>query len=187
MFHNHPEPGLARFRAAEAWHEPDGRQCGAGRMSAVRAIDAIDRKLLGELQRDASLSLADLAERVGASTASCWRRIRALEADGVLGRHVRLVDATRLGRGVNVLCHVRMKTHSAESTESFESFVASRDEIIECYSMSGDWDYLLRILVADVEDYSHFLMRVVLRHPAIATGSSHFALAQVKYTTAVPL
>lgn len=153
----------------------------------VRALDAIDRKLLTELQRDASLSHADLAERVGASTASCWRRIRALEADGVLGPHVRLVDATRIGRGVNVLCHVRMKNHLLETVEAFENFIASRDEIIECYSMSGGWDYLLRILVADVEDYNRFLMRIVLRHPSVATGSSHFALAQVKYTTAVPL
>lgn len=156
-------------------------------MSPPRDLDEIDRKLLGELQRDASLSHAELADRVGASTASCWRRIRALEADGVLGRHVRLVDANRIGRGVNVLCHLKIKNHSAETTEAFERFVASRDEIIECYSMSGDWDYLLRILVADVEDYNHFLMRTVLRHPAVASGSSHFALAQVKYTTAVPL
>lgn len=156
-------------------------------MSAPRELDVIDRKLLAELQRDASLSHAELADRVGASTASCWRRIRALETDGVLGRHIRLVNSDRIGRGVNVLCNVRMRSHSAEATEAFESFVESRDEIIECYSMSGDWDYLLRILVADVEDYNHFLMRILLRHPSVATGSSHFALAQIKYTTAVPL
>lgn len=156
-------------------------------MSLARQLDAIDRKLLHELQRDASLSHAELAERVGASTASCWRRIRALEADGVLGRQVRLVDAARIGRGVNVLCHIKIKNHSTQTTEAFETFIASRAEIIECYSMSGDWDYLLRILVADVEDYNRFLMRTVLRHPSVATGSSHFALAQVKYTTAVPI
>jgi Lrp/AsnC family transcriptional regulator len=156
-------------------------------MSATRNLDAIDRKLLSELQRDASLSHAELADRVGASTASCWRRIRALETDGVLGRHVRLVEPARIGRGVNVLCHIKIKNHSAETTEAFESFVASRNEIIECYSMSGDWDYLLRILVADVDDYNHFLMRTVVRHPSVATGSSHFALSQVKYTTAVPI
>lgn len=156
-------------------------------MSAVRPLDPIDRKLLHELQRDASISHADLAERVGASTASCWRRIRALEADGVIVRQVRLVDAKRIGRGLNVICHIKIRNHSAETTEAFESFIASRDEIIECYSMSGDWDYLLRILVADVEDYNRFLMRMVLRHPSVATGSSHFALAQVKYTTAIPL
>jgi Lrp/AsnC family transcriptional regulator len=156
-------------------------------MSGVRRLDPIDRKLLHELQRDASISHAELAERVGASTASCWRRMRALEADGVLGRQVRLVNAARIGRGVNVICHIKVKNHSVETTEAFESFVASRDEIIECYSMSGDWDYLLRILVADVEDYNRFLMRTVLRHPSVATGSSHFALSQVKYTTAVPI
>ncbi len=156
-------------------------------MTEERKIDAIDRKLLHELQRDASISHAELAERVGASTASCWRRMRALEADGVLGRQVRLVDAARLGRGVNVICHIKIKNHSIETTEAFESFITSRDEIMECYSMSGDWDYLLRILVADVEDYNRFLMRTVLRHPSVATGASHFALSQVKYTTAVPL
>lgn len=156
-------------------------------MTEQRKIDAIDRKLLHELQRDASISHAELAERVGASTASCWRRIRALEADRILGSQVRLVDTARLGRGVNVICHIKIKNHLIETTEAFESFIASREEIIECYSMSGDWDYLLRILVADVEDYNRFLMRTVLRHPSVATGSSHFALAQVKYTTAVPL
>lgn len=156
-------------------------------MSLTRPFDAIDRKLLQELQRDASISHAELAERVGASTASCWRRMRALEADGVLGRQVRLVDAARLGRGVNVLCHIKIKNHLAETTEAFENFIASRDEIMDCYSMSGDWDYLLRIVVAGVEDYNRFLMRTVLRHPSVATGSSHFALSQVKYTTVVPI
>lgn len=152
-----------------------------------RPLDAIDRKLLHQLQRDASISHAELAERVGASTASCWRRMRALEADGVLGHQIRLVNSARLGRSLNVLCHIKIKNHNAETTEAFEAFITSRDEIIECYSMSGDWDYLLRILVADVEEYNHFLMRTVLRHPTVATGSSHFALSQVKYTTAVPV
>lgn len=156
-------------------------------MSDTRQLDAIDRRLLQQLQQDASISHADLAERVGASTASCWRRVRALEGDGILGKTVRLVDPRRLGRGVIVICHVKIKNHLSETTESFEDFVRTRDEIIECYAMSGDWDYLLRILVADVDDYTRFLMRTVLRHPSVATGSSQFALAQVKYTTAVPV
>ncbi len=156
-------------------------------MSGVERFDAIDRKLLIELQRDGSLSQAELAERVGASSASCWRRIRALEARGILGANVRLVDPGKVGCGVHVLCHLRMKSHAAEDVAAFERFVEERDEIAECYSMSGDWDYLLIVLVADVDDYNHFLMRTVLRHPSVATGSSHFALAQVKYTTAVPV
>lgn len=154
-------------------------------MTQAARLDAIDRKILAALQEDASLSHAELAERVGASTASCWRRIRALEADGVLGRHVRLVDPARLGRGVHVLCHIKLKGHATENVEAFETFVRSRAEIMECYATSGDWDYVLRILVADVDDYAHFLMRTVLRHPSVATGASEFALAQIKYTTAV--
>ncbi|MEQ8741619.1 Lrp/AsnC family transcriptional regulator [Parasphingorhabdus sp.] len=156
-------------------------------MSGANGFDAIDKKLLTELQRDGSLSQADLAERVGASSASCWRRIRALEAKGVLGAHVRLVDPRKVGRGVHVLCHIRMQSHAAKDVSAFESFVAERDEIAECYSMSGDWDYLLIVLVANVDHYNEFLMRTVLRHPSVSTGSSHFALSQVKYTTAVPV
>lgn len=156
-------------------------------MTTPRPLDEIDRRLLRALQADASISHAELAEQVGASTASCWRRTRALEADGVLLRQVRLVDAALVGRGVNVICHLRIKNHGSETTEAFEAFVQSREEIIECYSMSGEWDYMLRILVADVEDYNRFLMRTVLRHPSVASGSSHFALAQVKCTTAVPV
>lgn len=155
-------------------------------MSAAR-LDAVDRKLLHELQRDGSLSQAELALRVGASSASCWRRIRALEMSGVLGATVRLVAPQKVGRGVHVICHIRMKSHSAEAVSAFEHFVTQRDEIMECYSMSGDWDYLLIILVSGVEDYNHFLMQTVLRHPSVATGASHFALAQVKYATAIPV
>lgn len=156
-------------------------------MTKAAPLDSVDRKILAQLQVDASLSLAELGDRVGASTASCWRRIRALEGAGILGKQVRIVHAGSVGRGVNVLCHIKIRNHSAEAVDAFEAFVHSRSEIIECYSMSGDWDYLLRILVADVDDYNHFLMRTVLRHPSVATGSSHFALAQVKYTTAVPV
>ncbi|MCX7057793.1 MAG: Lrp/AsnC family transcriptional regulator [Pseudomonadota bacterium] len=150
-------------------------------------IDEIDRRLLRALQNDAGLSQAALAEEVGVSSASCWRRIQALEAKGVLRKNVRLLDARRVGRGVNVLCHVRMNSHSPESRGAFEHFVADRPEVMECYSMSGEWDYLLRVVVADVADYERFLMRDLLAHPRVATASSHFALGQVKYTTALPI
>lgn len=156
-------------------------------MSDVARLDAIDRKLLVELQRDASLSHAALADRVGASTASCWRRIRALESVGVLRGPVRLVDPARVGRGVAVYCYIRLKNHAPEAGEEFEGFVNSRPEIIECCAMSGDWDYLLRIVVEGVDDYHVFLRKTVLRHPSVATASSQFALAQIKYTTAIPV
>ncbi len=150
-------------------------------------IDEVDQQLLRALQRDASLSVASLAEQVGASAASCWRHIRALEESGILRKAVRLVNPQLIGRGVNVVCQVRVKSHSLEVRNSFEQFVASQDEIMECYSMSGEWDYLLRIVTGDVVSYDRFLMRSLLGHPAVATAASHFALNQVKYTTALPL
>lgn len=150
-------------------------------------LDPIDRRILAQLQADATLSNAELAERVGSSAASCWRRVRSLEAAGVLGPAVRLLDPHAIGRSVNVLCNVRMRSHARDMRSAFEAFVADRAEILECYSMSGDWDYLLRVVVSGVADYEQFLMRVLLEHPAVGGASSHFALSQTKYTTALPI
>lgn len=150
-------------------------------------ISALDRKILRLLQKDASLSHAALAEQVGASPASVWRRIRALEQAGVLGANVRLVDPARVGRGVNVMLQVRMRSHAPDQRLEFEAFVQTRPEILECHSMSGEWDYQMRIVAADVADYERFLMREMLNHPNVATSASHFALSQVKYTTALPV
>jgi len=150
-------------------------------------IDAVDRRILTALQQDASLSHQELAERVGASSASCWRRIKALEQAGVLTRTVRLVDPDRVGRGVNVLCNIRMRSHAREARSAFEQFVDGRPEIVECFSMSGEWDYLIRVVVADVKDYNRFLMQILLGHPSVAGAASHFALSMTKYTTALPL
>jgi DNA-binding Lrp family transcriptional regulator len=156
-------------------------------MKETDQIDAVDRRIIRELQRDASLSHAALAERVGASAASVWRRVRALEGAGVLGRTVRLADAHALGRSVNVLCQVRMTRQTISARAEFEEFIQSREEIVECYAMSGEWDYLLRIAVQDVADYDRFVMRGVLAHPSVANAASNFALRQVKYTTEIPV
>jgi DNA-binding Lrp family transcriptional regulator len=150
-------------------------------------LDEIDRRLIRALQEDATLSQAALAERVGASPASCWRRIRALEQVGVLKETVRLVDPRKVGRGVSVIVQVRLKSHAGELKEAFETFLRERPEIMECHSMSGEWDYLMRIVVADVADYERFLSHELLNHPNVATSTSHFALSRVKYTTAVPI
>ena len=156
-------------------------------MKSPIELDAIDRRILAVLQSDASLSSAELAERVGSSAASCWRRVKALEAAGILGPAVRLLDAEAIGRKVNVLCNIRVRSHVRDVRASFEEFVCQRQEIMECYSMSGEWDYLIRVVVADVEDYERFLMRVLLEHPAVGSASSHFALSVTKYTTALPV
>jgi Lrp/AsnC family transcriptional regulator len=156
-------------------------------MEKSHQIDAVDRRIIAELQRDAGLSHAELAQRVGSSPASVWRRIRALEDAGILLGAVRLVDAAKVGCGVNVLCDIRVRSHSIEVRSSFEDFVRERPEILECFSMSGEWDYLLRIVARDVADYEAFLMRTLLNHPAVANASSHFALSVTKHTTALPI
>ncbi len=150
-------------------------------------LDEIDRRILRELQIDAGQSHAALAERVGASPASVWRRIKSLEASGLLGPTVRLVDPERLGRGVHVMCQVRLKSHAADQRQALEAFLHGRPEVMECYSMSGEWDYLMRVVVADVADYERFLMRELLTNANVANAASHFALNQVKYTTALPV
>jgi Lrp/AsnC family transcriptional regulator len=150
-------------------------------------LDAIDKRIVALLQCDATLSHAELAERVGASSASCWRRLKAMEAAGVLIATVRLADPAKLGRGVNVLCSVRVVSQLHASSIAFEDFIRTQPEIVECYSMSGDSDYLLRIVARDVAGYNEFLMGKMLKHPAVASASSHFALETIKFTTAVPV
>jgi Lrp/AsnC family transcriptional regulator len=138
------------------------------------------------LQEQGDISQSQLSEKVGASPASCWRRIGKLEAAGVLGKTVRLVDADTIGKGLNVFCQVRMKSHDPVARRDFELFINSHREVLECYSMSGDWDYLIRAVVGDVREYESLLMRGILTHDAVLTSSSHFALKAVKYTTALP-
>lgn len=150
-------------------------------------LEPLDRRIVAMLQADAAISHAELAERIGSSAASCWRRIKALEAAGVLTSTVRLVNPDRVGRGVNVICNIRVRSHTRDVRGDFEAFVRDKPEVMECYSMSGDWDYLLRIVAADVADYERFLMHVLLEHPSVGAASSHFALSTTKYTTSVPV
>ncbi|MEO7787759.1 MAG: Lrp/AsnC family transcriptional regulator [Sphingomicrobium sp.] len=151
------------------------------------ALDPLDRRILRVLQQRADTSQADLAAEVCASPASCWRRIKALEAAGVLGPAVRLVDPVKIGRGLDALCQVRMKNHSPDARAAFDAFVLDHPEVMDCYSTSGEWDYLLHVAVASVADYERFLMQELLNHPAVATSASHFALKRVKYSTALPV
>ncbi|MFZ2995864.1 Lrp/AsnC family transcriptional regulator [Sphingobium sp.] len=156
-------------------------------MKPPQHIDEIDRKILSILQEDGSISHNDLAGQVGASSASCWRRVKALEAAGILAGSVRLLDPQKIDRGVNVLCNIRMRSHAPDARKAFEDFVDSRPEIVECFSMSGEWDYLLRIVVSDVADYNLFLMHTLLAQATVAGAASHFALSMTKYTTALPV
>ena len=151
------------------------------------SLDATDRRILAVLQRRGDISHAALAAEVGSSPASCWRRIRALEEAGVLGPAVRLLDPASIGRGLDVVCHVRLNSQQPDARASLEAFILGRAEVMECYSMTGEWDYMLRIVVGDVRDFEAFLMQDLLRHSAVASSNSHFALKRVKYTTALPV
>lgn len=151
------------------------------------ALDALDRRILHVLQRRGDISHAELAQEVAASQASCWRRVKALETAGVLRAQVRLVDPFAVGRGLDVVCQVRMKSHEPTAREAFEAFAQAHDQIMECLSMSGEWDYLLRIVVGDVREYETLLMNEILRQPSVGGSTSHFALKRVKYSTAVPV
>lgn len=150
-------------------------------------LDALDRKILKVIQREGAISQADLAERVGSSPASCWRRLKALEDGGVLRETVRLVDPFKVGQCLDVICQVRMKSHAGDARGRFEAFAQAHDKIMECYSMSGEWDYLVRIIVSDVREYEEFLMRELLAQDSVATSASHFALKRVKSTTEIPV
>lgn len=150
-------------------------------------IDALDRKILRVLQEQGDISQAELAQKVAASPASCWRRIRAMEEAGVLRETVRLVDPVVVGRGLDVICQVRMKSHERGAREKFEQFIQGHEKVLECHSMSGEWDYIVRVVVGDVREYEKFLMDELLGQDAVATSASHFSLKRVKYTTALPI
>src|SRR6478735_426548 len=150
-------------------------------------LDIVDRRILRELQRDGTLSQTALAERVGASAASCWRRVRALEAAGVLGRTVRLVNAAAVGIEVNVLCQLRLRNHLPATTSSFEALLEGCPEIVECFAISGEWDYMLRVVATSIAAYENFLRSVILANETVGAAASVFVLSTRKSTTALPL
>lgn len=156
-------------------------------MNKTVQLTALDRRILSELQQDGALSAAQLAERVGSSSASCWRRVKALEAAGVLGPAIRLIDPARIGRNLDVFCHLRMKSHDTNARRAFERFIAAQAELAAIWSVSGDWDYLLHFRVADMAEYEDLLMHRVLSHEAIGQSSTTFAMKRIKATTALPL
>ena len=154
---------------------------------ADRELDRIDRRILAELQQNARLSNAELAERVGVSASPCWRRVRQLEKDGVIERYVTLLNPARLGLGVSVFVQVRLVTQIESALQVFEQAVLARPEVMECYLMTGDADYLLRVVAADLGAYERFLMDHLTRVPGVASIRSSFALRSVKYRTDLPL
>ena len=152
-----------------------------------KSLDEIDRRILAVLQDNARVANVDLAGRVGVSASPCWRRVRELEESGVISRYVTLVEPAALGLQVSVFVQVTLEKQIEAALEHFESAVLARPEVMECYLMTGDADYHLRVVAEDLPAYERFLMDHLTRVPGIANIRSSFALKQVKYTTALPL
>jgi len=146
-----------------------------------------DYRLLDALQKDTTLSQIELAERTGMSRTSVWRRIRELEEAGLIEGKVALLNPRELGLQIHVLLSVSMVEHSDRTRKEFESHVETLPEVMECFSVSGDRDYVLQIISRDMESYNDFLNKRVLHHPSVHSASSSFALRRVKYTTTLPL
>jgi Lrp/AsnC family transcriptional regulator len=149
-------------------------------------LDDIDRSLLEILQQNTTLSIAQMAERVGLSATPCWKRIQKLEALGVIARRVALVDPERVGVGLSVLVSVEAGEHTPEWLQRFSSAVAAMPEVMEVYRMAGDVDYTLRVAVADMAEYDTFYERLIAVAP-MKNVTSRFAMERMKYTTAYPL
>jgi Lrp/AsnC family transcriptional regulator len=156
-------------------------------MSSQFSPDAFDLKILAELQRDADQSMQELGDKVGLSHTPCWRRVKRLEEQGVIRRRVTLLNAEQLRVSVNVFVNVTLRRHQENALNRFEDAVLDIPEVVECYTVSGDTDFLLRVLVEDVTAYERLLKRTLVHLPEVGNLSSTFALRQVKYTTELPL
>ncbi len=149
-------------------------------------MDRLDRKILRLLQEDATLAVADIAKKVGLSTTPCWRRIQKLEEDGVVMRRVAVLDPEKINTKVTVFVSIRTGSHNVEWLKRFSELVQEFPEVVEFYRMSGDVDYLLKVVVPDIAAYDAFYKRMIARIE-IRDVSSAFAMEQIKYTTQLPL
>ena len=150
-------------------------------------LDTIDLRILDELQRDGGLSNVELARRIHLSPSPCLARVKALEAAGVIERYVALANAKALGLGLNVFINISLKSQAKEALADFEHRIAEHDEVMECYLMTGDSDYLIRVAVPDSAALERFILEQLTPIPGIEKIRSSFALKQVRYKTALPL
>ena len=149
-------------------------------------MDVTDRKILALLQGDASLSVAEIGSRVGLSSTPCWKRIQRLEADGVIQRRVALVDQDKIGLGITVFVSIETGDHSQDWLSKFADMVGAMPEVMEFYRMAGDVDYMLRVVVADIQGYDTFYKKLIASIP-LKNVTSRFAMEKIKATTALPI
>ncbi len=150
-------------------------------------LDRIDRRILAELQADGRLSNTELAERVHLSASACLRRVKRLEEDGVIAGYVMLVDQAAIGRPTNVFVEITLQEQSAQLLTAFEQAVRACADIMECYLMTGEADYLLRMVAADVADFERIHRTVLTNLPGVAKIHSSFAMRTVCRTTSLPI
>ena len=153
----------------------------------MHQLSRSERRLLDAMQKDTTLSQIDLAELSGKSRTSIWRLIREFEEAGLIEGKVALLNPRQLGLQFHVMLSVSMVKHTDRIRKEFEAHVQTLPEVMECYSVSGDRDYVLLIISKDMESYNAFLNTQILDHPSVHSASSSFALRRVKYTTALPL
>lgn len=150
-------------------------------------IDRIDRGILDALQRDGSLSAADVASQVGLSTTTCWRRIQQLERSGVIKQRVALLDRAKLGLDVIVFVQVRLSTQGRDAIAQFDQAIRDRPEVLDCYTLTGEWDFWLRIVTHDMKEYEAFFLDHLSKIPNVQSVNSSIAVTVVKESTVLPL
>lgn len=153
----------------------------------MKSLDKIDARIIAALQADGRLSNRDLAERVALSASPCWRRVRQLEADGVIKGYSALVDPAAVGLNVVAFAHVSLENHHAETIAQFDRAIEQWPHVQECHATSGDYDFMLKIVAADMADYDNFLSESLLQLPAVRTVNTSFSLRSRKLTTHLPL
>lgn len=146
--------------------------------------DGYDRRILAALQRDGRMSIADLAETVGLSPSPCWRRVRALEEAGVIRGYTAILDTAALGFGLDVFVSLSLNLHKAEE---FEAAIMRRPEVVQCYAMAGEQDYMLHVIARDMAAFDHFVREELIHMPGVDKVRSNFILKVIKQTTALPL
>ncbi len=153
----------------------------------INIPDATDLKLLRALQQDSTLSVADLGERIGLSHTPCWRRLKRLEASGLIMERNVVLDADRLGLHITVFCFIRLKQHDKASMDEFERTAREHPNVVQCYVMSGEQDYMLRVVARSVKHYEQLMKNDLLTLPSLGQMSSSFALSEIKNTTILPI
>ncbi|MCF6320877.1 MAG: Lrp/AsnC family transcriptional regulator [Rhizobiaceae bacterium] len=150
-------------------------------------LDEIDLNILRIVQSEPDINIADIGEKVGLSHTPCWRRIKKMEESGVIVGKICLIDAEKIGFDVSIFVFVRLATHSAEVLTEFEEATLLIPQILQCYTMSGEFDYLLRVVVPSVRDYEKAVKGTLLKLPHVGIMNSHFALNEIKNSTCLPI